>query len=570
MEGAIRKAFEDALRSLAIEAGDFSLEPPENILHGDFTSNIALTHARAFKLNPKDLANRIVEIVQAKKIPEIGRIEVAGAGFINIFLSDKYFCSALKLVLKDPDAYGRNDSHKGKKIIFEHSNPNPFKEFHIGHLMNNTIGESLARFAEFAGAEVKRANYQGDMGLNVAKAVWGMERLQEKMPAAHAPLASRIAFIAECYVLGSAGYEENETIKNDITEINAKLFSKSDAKLNHFYELGRRWSLESFEKLYEILGTKFDFSFFESQTAAVGIKIIEKFQPKGVFEKSDGAIVYRGDKHGLHTRVFINSEGFPTYEGKELGLAKLKYESYPYDESIIVTANEQAGYFKVILKAIEETLPHLKGKNLNITHGLLKFSSGKMSSRKGNVVAAENLIDELKKKVAKKMKERKDMEEAERDSIAAKVAVAAVRYSILKQAIGKDIIFEEKSALSFEGDSGPYLQYATVRAHGILTNARKEKISPSFTLCPPVLPQLSKLLIRFPEVVRRAQEESAPQYVATYLINLASEFNRYYASEKFIDRADKFSPYKVGLTEAFAVVMKSGLWLLGISVPEKM
>ncbi len=566
----IRTALEEALRSLSIEVGPFSVEPPEDIGHGDYTTNIAFVHAKEYKLNPADLGKRIADKLREVNMPEIGKIEVAGPGFINIYLAEARLCEALELVLKNPSQYGRNNLNAGKKFIYEYTDPNPFKEFHIGHLMSNTIGEALSRLAEFSGAEVKRACYQGDMGLNVAQAVWGMERLKEELPVSHAPLNEKIAFLGKAYALGATGYAETDAIKEDVIEVNRKLFAKSDKELNHLYELGRTWSLESFEVMYKKLGTTFDHYFFESESAPVGVAIINEFLPKGIFEKSEGAIIFRGEKFGLHTRVFINSEGFPTYDGKELGLAKLKYERYPYDHSVIITAQEQAEYFKVLLKAIDEVLPILKGKNKNIPHGMMKLSSGKMSSRTGKIVSGESLIASLTEKVIEKMKERAEISSTERPELATRVAVGAIKYTILKQTIGKDIIFDEKAALSFEGDSGPYLQYSIVRAESVIRNAVKEKIKGSFENPPPEAPALAKLVARFPEVVTRAQTDYSPQYIATYLISLAGEFNSYYAKNKIVDKTDATAPFKVALTEAFVVVMRNGLSLLGISVPGKM
>jgi len=565
----IRTAINEALLSLSIEAGDFDVTVPEDVSNGDYTTNVALSHAKLYKLNPVDLGKRIVEKIDGT-IEHIGKVEVAGPGFINLYLSDAFFCDVLGLVLKDSKGYGDNRIEEGKKIIFEYTDPNPFKEFHIGHLMSNTIGESLSRLAQVSGAEVKRACYQGDLGLNVAKAIWGMERLREKMPRDSDPIAKRIAFISEAYVLGSAGYEESEAVKTDIVAINANLFAKDNALVNQLYDTGRKWSLESFEAMYATLGTTFDFYFFESETAPIGQKIIARELPKGTFESSDGAVVFRGEKYGLHTRVFVNSEGFPTYECKELGLAELKHSRYAYDRSIIITAQEQAAYFAVVLKAIEIVFPELLGKNINVTHGMMKLSTGKMSSRKGNVIAADALLSQLSHKVEERMKEQQNMTEAEKKATATAVAVGAIKYSILKQSIGKDIVFDPEAALSLEGDSGPYLQYSLVRARSIMRNAEKEGVAGSLGKCPPSMAPIAKLMYRFPNIVSRAHTERAPQLIATFLISLAGEFNRYYAGNKIVDPKDEFSPYKIALTEAFVAVLSKGLFILGIPEPKKM
>ena len=566
----IREALKEALLSLSIEAHDFDLEPPTDVTHGDYTTNAALAHAKTFSLNPVDLGKRIAKEMTGK-IPGVKKIEVAGAGFVNVYLSDDFFCNAIEQILKAPQTYGRSEDLKGRKIIFEYTDPNPFKEFHIGHLMSNTIGESLSRFAEFSGAEVKRANYQGDMGLNVAKAIWGMERLRSKMPAESDPLQKRMTFVSEAYVLGAAGYEEAEAIKNDVDELNARIFSRRDSAVNALYDKGRAWSLESFEHLYKILGTKFDFYFFESQTAPLGGKIVSEHMSDGVFEKSDGAVVFRGEKHGLHTRVFVNSEGFPTYEGKELGLGELKFRTYPYDESVIITANEQNDYFKVVLKAMEEIYPEIAKKTKHISHGMMRFASGKMSSRTGNVITGESLIIAMKNLVMERIKER-ELSADEKQKIAEAVAISAIKYSILRSAIGSDIIYDFEKSISFEGDSGPYLQYTCARARSVL---KKAKSSGSRTATEAVavrLPSgpilLERLLYRFPEVVERAAKEFEPHYIATYLIELSAAFNNFYAHNKIIGSDEE--DYRLALTEAVATTIKNGLYILGIKAPERM
>ncbi len=442
--------------------------------------------------------------------------------------------------------------------MVEHTDPNPFKIFHIGHLMANTIGESLSRLVEFSGADVVRACYQGDVGLHVAKTLWAVGKNPEDMT---------IEYLGKMYVLGSEKYEEDESAKKEIISINKKIFEKSDPEINTLYEKGRKLSLEYFDAIYAKLGSRFDRFFFESEVADAGKAIVLKFLEQGVFEKSQGAIIFPGEKHGLHNRVFINSEGLPTYEAKEIGLTARKFELYPdMSESVIVTANEQSDYFKVLLKTLSLIAPEHASRMKHIAHGLLRPSSGKMSSRKGNIVPAETMLEEIESLVAEKMKER-DFGAEELASIRKDVAVSALKYSILRQAIGGDIIYDPEKSVSFEGDSGPYLQYACVRAGAVVAKAG---VSEEVKTFPETVEPLEKLLARFPEVVERSRLEYAPHYIVTYLIELAGAFNSYYTIHKIIDEKDPLSPYRVLLTETFAGVLKNGLWILGIEVPKRM
>jgi arginyl-tRNA synthetase len=269
----------------------------------------------------------------------------------------------------------------------------------------------------------------------------------------------------------------------------------------------------------------------------------------------------------LHTRVFRTKLGLAPYEAKELGLAILKYKEFPFDLNITTVAVEQDQYFKVVRAALEELRPQLRGKYTHVTFGMMQLTSGKMSSRKGNVITGESLIEEMRRKAYEKM-EGRDLGDVHH-KIADQVAVAAIKYSILKQSRGKNIIFDREASLSVEGDSGPYLQYSYVRASSVLKKSTKENaIIYDSTHIPESIPVFERLLPRFPEIVFRAAKEYEPHYVATYLIELASSFNSWYASERIID--DEYEEYKLALTKAFAQTMKNGLWLLGISAPERM
>ncbi len=567
IEKTLIKSLATAAKAVGIVAPKVSLEHPDIISHGDYSTNLALAYAKESKVNPKILAEKIVEEFK-KKMPDfIAKIETAGPGFIDIKLKDEIFAKEILDIGKD---YGKGIHDKGKKIMVEYTDPNPFKIFHIGHLMANTVGEALSRIVEFSGGNVVRANYYGDVGLHVAKTLWGVLQNKEKFPTESIQLLSRIEFLGDMYTLGSKKYETDETAKKEIIEINKKIFEKTDKEINSYYDLGKKWSLEYFETIYKKLGTHFDYYFPESEVAEEGVKVVEEFLKKGVFEKSEGAIIFPGEKHGLHTRVFITSQGLPTYETKEIGLTKKKFEVEPkLAESIVVTANEQDDYFKVVLKALSLMYPDLAKKTTHKSHGLLRFSSGKMSSRKGNIISAEDLIQEIEVMVEEKIKDRKFTSE-EYTGIRADVSTAALKYAILRQAIGGDIIYDKEKSVSFEGDSGPYLQYACVRAGTVLIKAEEAVISKKVSVMPEEVTLLEKLLARFPKIVERSRLEYSPHYITTYLTELAAAFNSYYANNLIIDQKNPLSPYRVALTKAFVHVMKNGLWLLGIKVPKRM
>ncbi|HEY4512944.1 MAG TPA: arginine--tRNA ligase [Candidatus Paceibacterota bacterium] len=571
MEDKIKNLIKDALKNLGIEVSNIALEHPTDLRMGDCSTNIAMAAAKSMKTNPVELAGKIVvEVLRLNLDKSIEKVEVAGNGFINFHLSRKFFAESVEEAVNAGDGVGKNNVLVGKKMMVEYTDPNPFKPFHIGHLMTNAIGESIARILEHSGAEVARANYQGDVGLHVAKAIYGLfkdEKLQERVGSHNLQAAN----IGKAYVSGASAHENDEKAKKEIDEINKKVYDRSDEKINEIYDWGFTVTMEAFEDLYKILGTKFDFYFPESQMAPVGEAIVRAHVGE-VFEESDGAIVFKAEKHDpkLHTRVFITSKGLPTYETKEFGLTEEKFKTDPkMDLSIVVTANEQADYMKVVAKAISLISPEHEKKMLHITHGMMRLEGGKMSSRKGNVVTGESLIRDTIALIGEKVKER-DWEETEKKRTAEIIGVAAIKYSILRSKAGSDIVYNVDESISTEGDSGPYLQYSFARANAVLEKAQKENILPDFSVLPAEIFEVEKLLYRFGEVVSRSAHEYEPHHVATYLVELARAFNSFYGNNLIVSKEDDTSPYKIAMTYAFSFVMKTGLHLLGIVAPKKM
>jgi len=573
IQDTIKKLIDDALETLGLPKASFVIEHPEKVDFGDFSTNVSLVLSKQVGKNPRELAETILGEIQKNLPGSISKAETAGPGFINFYLSKEFFALELKNILDNGEGYGMNKNLEGKKIVLEYTNTNVLKPFHIGHLMGNIIGESISRIFEWSGAKVTRVTYQGDMGLHIGKTVWGLMQKKDSFPDESDSVSSKVKFVGEAYAFGSDEYEDNPISAEEIKIINKKAYEKSDPDVNHYYDLARKWSLEHFEEIYKILVTKFDHYYFESEVADDALKIVNDFLEKGVFEKSDGAIVYKGEKHGLHTRVFVSSQGLPMYEAKDVAHAIRKYKNFPVDKSIIITANEQDDYFKVMLKALEEINPNVANKTEHLSHGMLRMPEGKMSSRKGNVITGESLILDIEEAVREIVKDRELPQEI-KNQIVEFVAVSAIKYSVLRQTPGGNIIFDKSKAISFEGDSGPYLQYTTVRANSVLEKAemsgtKRESKFPAFETMQKEIYKIEHLLYRFPEVVARASEEKSPHYIVTYLTELASAFNGFYANNKIIEAGEE-SEYRLGITSAVHHILWNGLYLLGIRVPERM
>lgn len=562
MQEKIHKLIKEALKNIGIEGRKFSVEHPGILDFGDYSTNAGIVAG-------KDNAAKIFEYLEQNKPEEVEKIEIKN-GFINFFLSREFFRGGVEAVLNEGEKAGKNKKFAGKKIMLEYTDPNPFKPVHIGHLMTNAIGESIARILEHSGAEISRANYQGDVGLHVAKAIYGLMKDPALAEVLHDHNAEA-QNIGKAYALGSEAYESNPSAKEEIDALNKKIYARNDDAVNSLYDWGFEVTMAAFEDLYKILGTKFDYYFLESAMAQIGEEVVRENIGE-IFEESDGAIVFKAEKYDpkLHTRVFITSQDLPTYETKELGLAHEKFKTDPdMDLSITITANEQAEYMKVVAKALSLIRPELEKKMMHVTHGMMRFASGKMSSRKGNVITGESLLRDMREMVADKMQDR-EITPAEKEQIITDVAVAAIKYSVLKQAVGGDIIYDFEKSVSFEGDSGPYLCYSYARASSALEKAKKENILPDPHAAPEEVYEIEKLLYRFPEAVLRSAEEYEPHHVVHYLVELARAFNSFYGNNIIVDKKDSHSSYKVALTFAFSFVMKTGLHLLGIRAPEKM
>ena len=449
--------------------------PSSHSSQGDYSSNapmiaFGMIKDKGLKIkDPKELAEKIKELLtfDNSRLTFFDKVEVAGPGFLNFYLSQGYFGTYLYEVLISPEKIDLT-GQSTQKVVLEFGDPNPFKQLHIGHVRNLVLGESYARILESLGNEVVRANYQGDVGLHVAKAIWGIlqipnlksqiSNLQKKAT------EEKAEFLGKAYAQGAKAYEEDKVAKVEIEAINKRIY-EDDPEINLIWKKGRKWSLEEFEVYYKRLGVKYVKYYFESQTAPRGKLIVQEHINDKIFEEHEGAVVFRGPPH---TRVFITREGFPTYEAKDLALALMKKQDLDPDLSIIMTGNEQVDYFKVILSALKRIDPDLANKTRHVSFGFVTLAEGKMSSREGNVVTAKWLLEEAKKRIKKAFPDTND-------KTLEAIAVGCVKYSMLKFGRESDIKFSFDESINLEGNSGVYLQYTFARIESILRKVEGKK-----------------------------------------------------------------------------------------------
>lgn len=559
MKKTIAAAVEKVLEELGAHGVSFVVERPGDMSHGDYASNVALVASKPLGRPPREIAEALKTALLITPITGVATITTAGPGFLNFTLERTVFSDTISTVISHSSDWGRNTNEAGQLILVEYTSPNLFKPLHIGNLVGNIVGESFVRLFEFAGANVKRLNYPSDIGLTVAKGVWGLTRTGGN--------PEDIADLGTAYRTGNDAYEAGGTEKDEIDAVNRALYANTDPTLSALRVAGITTSKKRLSELCTMLGTHFDTEIYESEVSERGREIVKNALGT-IFAESEGAIVYQGEKVGLHTRVFVTSKDLPTYEAKDVGHFTLKDAHYPHwTRSIIVTGNEQTEYFKVVFAALRELFPTIQERVLeHIPTGFLTLTTGKMSSRKGNVLTGESLLEELEEEA----RERATVDSETIDALAQTVAVGALKFQILRHSVGSNIIFDKERALSFEGDSGPYLQYTHARIGSVMEKAALAGVTASTTSAPETPFEVERLLTYFPEVIATALNERAPHQVVTYLTELAGSFNSFYATERIADPEDAYAPYKLALASAVRTTLKNGLWVLGIPAPEKM
>jgi arginyl-tRNA synthetase len=335
----IKEALQTEIQKICTELGitrQVGLEHPQELSHGDFATSIALSAAKDLKQNPKELAETLAQKIRELNDTRIAFVTTAGPGFINLNLTQEALSTLLADILEQEEVYGKNNFHAGKNILVEHSSPNLFKPFHIGHLMNNTIGEAMTRIVKNTGAQGTVISYPSDISLGIAKAIWvamqkgGTTWLSKYITAKDLSIENVRNFISEAgpmYIEGTKAYDESEQVQKEVREIANKLYKKNDLSQEfEIFSVCKELNIRYFNFVTQRLGSSFDSFIFESETGPIGKQLVEENIPD-VFVQSEGAVIFDGEARGLHTRVFINKDGNPTYEAKDLGLLSLKLQN---------------------------------------------------------------------------------------------------------------------------------------------------------------------------------------------------------------------------------------------------
>ncbi len=563
----IQDTIQSALQKIGVTDKTISLEHPANSDFGDYTTNIAMQLAKELKKNPMQIAEEIVSHIQTNECIE--KVDIVRPGFLNIWINTKTLLENLNTIEKKEFTFPHHYLGANKKIMVEYAHPNTHKLFHIGHLRNITTGECIARLLETVGNNVIRVNYQGDVGLHIAKCLWKISKATKEkgLEEMHTlPLQERISLLGKAYSEGNTAYETDEDAKQEIIEINRMIYQQN-SKIVDIWKETRSWSLEYFDSIYEKVYTKYDRFYFESEMAQRGLEVSKEAVKKGILEESKGAIILNGETHGVDTRVFVNSIGLPTYEGKELALAEKEFSEFGViDKCIHVLGGEQQSFSSVTFKAQELiNSDKYKNKQYHLIYGWVDVKGQKMSSRKGNIVEGEWLINEAKNQILESYK-------STTEEVAQILAIAAVKYSFLKNGTQTAVNFDLSEAITLQGESGPYLIYTYVRCKSVLEKEQVPNESNDFINLQlnEYEIKLLRSLMKYPEIVQAAAQQFAPNYVANYLFELAQQFNLFYQKNQILKVDDDTKHFRLVLTQSVAKTLKHGLNLLGIKTVEKM
>jgi arginyl-tRNA synthetase len=551
--------------------GEIELEIPPETKMGDFALP-CFAFVKKFKKKPADIAKDF-----ANKIPPdnvIAKVQALGP-YVNFFLQPGYiFQVTCEKILKQKNKYGNLDFGKNKKVLVEYSGPNTNKPLHLGHARNNVLGMALINILEANGYKVIKADIVNDRGVHINKSVlayqkWGYGKtpMSEHKKSDH--------FVGDYYVLYDQMKKESPEIEEEIKEM-LKKWEAGDKETLRLWKKMRQWALDGIKETYKRLGSKFDVTYYESDTYKEGKKYVLQGLKNKIFKKEKGAIIIDLTKQGLDKKVLLRSNGTALYITQDIAASKKRFDQYKPDKAIWVVGSEQEYHFKVLFEILEQ-LKIAKKENLyHLSYGMVNLTSGKMKSREGTVVDIDNLMDELHEMAKKEITKRDEkISKKELDKRAETIGLGALKYYLIKSKPKNEITFNPAESVSFDGNTGPYIQYAYARIQSIIKKSRNQEIKKSktdFNLLGNLEERtLINLLAQFPQIIEGAAEEYNPSKVANFIYDLAKSFNNFYHQHSVLSADDpNLVQARLKLAECVGIVLKKGLGLLGINVIDRM
>jgi len=540
-----------------VEEKNIELEVPENPFYGDYSTNIALK----FKKDP-------LEIVKKLKSPLFRKVEVAGPGFINFWLSKQELFNSLEKILKEKEKYGSSKIGKGKIIVIDYSSPNIAKPFGVGHLRSTIIGQALYNIYKFLGWKCIGDNHLGDWGTQFGKLIvaikkWNTKKLNDLT----------IQELEELYVRFHKEVEKNPELLEQARQEFKKL-ENNNQETKKIWQFCVSISLKEFDKIYKILGIKIDHALGESFYQDKVKYIIKDAKEKGVVQKSQGALVV--PLLDIKTPLMLlKADETTVYATRDLATIKYRMKKWKPDLIVWEVGIDQKLYFQQLFRVAEMLGYGKKEQFIHVAHGLIRWSYGKFSTRKGDTIHLDKILKEIIEKAEKIVSQSeivKILSEKEKQEIAKQVGIGAVKYNDLSRHYSKDIVFDWQRALSLEGNSGPYLQYTAVRCQAVLDKTKiKIKIKVDLADFNKEEENILRIIRKFPEIVQNAADNFSPNLICNFAFDLAQKYNLFYEKNPILAAETKqIKEFRLILTAAVKQVLENCLILLGISIPKKM
>lgn len=560
---------------------------------GDFTV-VVFPLLRISRRKPEETGAEIGDFLK-RECPDIASYEVI-KGFLNLTLSHHYWLSVLKEAVSTENFGFTEATESSPLVMIEYSSPNTNKPLHLGHIRNNLLGYSLSRIVAANGNRVVKTNIVNDRGIHICKSMlawkkWGNKQTPESAGKKGDHLVGDFyvkfdqEYKKELAQLMEQGLSKEEAEKESRLMQEARdmlrAWEAGDPEVVELWKTMNGWVYEGFDQTYKALGVDFDKIYYESQTYKVGRELVLEGLDKGLFyRREDGSVWADLSQNGLDEKLLLRSDGTSVYMTQDIGTARMRFDDYNIDKMVYVVGNEQDYHFKV-LSILLDRLGFEWGKSLmHFSYGMVELPEGKMKSREGTVVDADDLIEDMVNTAREMSKELGKLdgytdEEAER--IYRIIALGALKYFILKVDPRKNMTFNPRESIDFNGNTGPFIQYTYARVRSIFRKAKEKGIDTSIenlvreVSLTPKETEVMKMIGNFPNVVKEAGEVYSPALIANYVYDLAKEFNQFYHELPIVYEKDEaLRANRLALTYAVGKTIRQGMWLLGIDVPERM
>ncbi|MFH1918009.1 MAG: arginine--tRNA ligase [Nanoarchaeota archaeon] len=560
----LQKALEELGVKLKKEEIEKVIETPPSSDMGDYAFPCFFL-ASKLKSEPQQIALELRAKIKKFPMTDFDDIQTSGA-YVNFILDRKNM--ARKIVweaITQKKNFGKSKIGAGRRTMVEFPSPNTNKPLHLGHLRNMSIGESISKLLEFNGVKVIRANLYNDRGTHICKSMLAYQKWgRDKTPASKKIKSDH--FVGDFYVMFNKNLKKNKKLEDDAQAMLMK-WEEGDKRVLLLWKLMTNWAINGFNETYKKFGIKHDVTFFESKLYEKGRTLVEEGLKNKLFVKSKkGDVKINLEGEGLGEKILLRSDGTSLYIVQDLALAKIKFEKYKLNESYYVVGSEHDYHFKTLFSILDKL--GFKNKGLkHLSYGMVNLPEGKMKGREGTVVDADDLIEKVQELVKKELISRAKLSKRELEKRSLVISLAAIKYFLLKIDIKKDMLFNPKASINFEGDTGPYILYSYARASSIL---RKAGVQGKFNIgeMEPKELELVKKLSQFPDVVLRAYNSLNPSLIANYSFQLAKLFNEFYHACPVIGSENE--SFRLALVEAFRRVLGNSLNLLGIETLEEM